>query len=99
MNILKHTSHSAAVVFAAVAFTACVHEENSPGYEYMPDMYRSPAIEAYVDPGMDPFHFGDSLAKAQRNTMSARKPVEGTVPFSEDPSKVLFNLPDRKSVV
>jgi mono/diheme cytochrome c family protein len=93
MKILKHTYHSTAVVLAAVALTACVNEEQSPGYEYMPDMYRSPAIEAYVDAGMDPFHYGDSLAKAQRNTQSARKPVAGTVPFSEDPNKVLFNMP------
>ncbi len=37
----------------------------------MPDMYRSPAIEAYVD-----YDLSDSL--------SARHPVEGTIPFSEE---------------
>lgn len=28
---------------------SCVGDPNSPGLEYMPDMYRSPAVEAYVD--------------------------------------------------
>lgn len=28
---------------------SCVGDPNSPGLEYMPDMYRSPSIEAYVD--------------------------------------------------
>jgi mono/diheme cytochrome c family protein len=84
---------SAVAATIAVFITGCSTEENGPGYEYMPDMYRSPAIEAYVDYGMDPFHFGDSMAIAQRNTLSARKPVEGTIAFSSDPSKVIFNLP------
>ena len=94
MKILKHTYYSITLILlATVAFTACVNDENSPGYEYMPDMYRSPSIEAYVDPGMDPFHFGDSLARAQRNDQSARKPVPGTIVFSEDPNKVNFHMP------
>jgi hypothetical protein len=28
---------------------SCGGDPNSPGVEYMPDMYRSPAMEAYVD--------------------------------------------------
>jgi mono/diheme cytochrome c family protein len=84
---------SAVAATMAVFLTGCSTEENGPGYEYMPDMYRSPAIEAYVDYGMDPFHYGDSMAVAQRNTLSARKPVEGTIVFSSDPSRVNFNMP------
>ena len=39
-----------------------------PGYEYMPNMYRSPSYETYsVNP-----NFSDS--------MTARKPVKGTIP-------------------
>ncbi|MBK8339351.1 MAG: cytochrome c [Flavobacteriales bacterium] len=72
-------------------FTAC-GEPNSPGIEYMPDMYRSPSMEAYLDYGQDPFIFGDSLAVAQRERQSARLPVVGTVPFSWDPSKKEFNF-------
>lgn len=81
------------VIAATMLLSSCAEPENSPGYEYMPDMYRSPAIEAYVDYGMDPYHFGDSMAVAQRNTMSARLPVAGTIPFSEDPAKAQFNFP------
>ncbi len=49
-----------------VVVSSC--SEKSPGVEYMPDMYRGPAIEAYQPNGW----FADSLG--------ARKPVEGTIP-------------------
>lgn len=94
MNNTKHTCLTlAAIVVAVMMFTACQKDSNSAGYEYMPDMYRSPAVEAYVDYGMDPFHYGDSLVLAQRNTQSARKPVPGTIVFNPDPAKVQFNMP------
>ena len=64
-----------------VAMSGCVTDENSPGLEYMPDMYRSPAVEAYVDYGMDPYYVTEEVAVGQRNTQSARKPVAGTIPF------------------
>lgn len=80
-------------ILMVLMLAACGGEEQSPGLEYMPDMYRSPAIEAYVDYGQDPYYFGDSLARAQRSTPSARQPVEGTIAFSEDPSKAQFNFP------
>ncbi|MBP6389550.1 MAG: cytochrome c [Flavobacteriales bacterium] len=84
---------SIGTALAAMAlFTAC-GEPNSPGIEYMPDMYRSPSMEAYLDYGQDPFIFGDSLAEAQRDRQSARLPVVGTVPFSMDPGKKEFNFP------
>ena len=41
------------IAFFATAgsLVSCVADDNSPGLEYMPDMYRSPAVEAYVDYG------------------------------------------------
>ena len=48
-----------------VLSTSC--SKQSPGWEYMPDMYRGPAIEAYQPNSW----FADS--------MGARKPVEGTI--------------------
>jgi cytochrome c553 len=39
-----------------------------PGYEYMPDMYRSPSYETYSE---NPLF---------SNNSTARKPVEGTIP-------------------
>jgi mono/diheme cytochrome c family protein len=55
----------------AIAFTSCdKHDSNSPGVEFMPDMYRSPSLEsnmAYVD-----MNTGDTLE-------ANRMPVAGTV--------------------
>jgi hypothetical protein len=61
-------------------FASCTKDPNSPGYEYMPDMYRSPSVEAYVD-----YENPDML--------SAMLPPAGTIAFSEDPSKAIFNFP------
>jgi mono/diheme cytochrome c family protein len=72
---------------------SCTGDPNSPGVEYMPDMYRSPAIEAYVDYGQDPYHYTEELAKEQRQRQSARKPADGTIPFAKDASKAGFNMP------
>ena len=76
-----------------LAVSSCSNKKDSPGIEYMPDMYRSPAIEAYVDYGQDPYYFGDSLAEVQRATPSARLPVAGTIPFSEKEEDAAFNFP------
>lgn len=86
-------------LFAAIglgtiaALTGCKSDPNSPGIEYMPDMYRSPAVEAYVDYGQDPYYFPDSLVKAERNTQSARYAPEGTIPFAATEEKAMFNFP------
>jgi mono/diheme cytochrome c family protein len=66
-------------LLAMVLFASCTKNPNTPGVEYMPDMYRSPAIEAYVDYGMDPYLVGEEKAAQQRSTQSARKPVAGTI--------------------
>lgn len=65
---------------AIVALSSCVRDANSPGYEYTPDMYRSPAVEAYVDYG----EVRDTLDMDKMNTISARKPVPGTVPTTDN---------------
>ena len=78
---------------AVVLMSSCHHDPNSPGIEYFPDMYRSPAVEAYVDYGQDPYYFGDSLAEAERNTVSWRLPPAGTIPFAADQSKATYNFP------
>jgi mono/diheme cytochrome c family protein len=76
-----------------VVMASCNGDPNSPGVEYMPDMYRSPAVEAYVDYGQDPYHFSEELAREQRERPSARKPADGTIPFSKDATKATFNMP------
>lgn len=54
-------------VGSVMAVTSCKQDPLSPGTEFMPDMYRGPALETY---GENDF-FKDSL--------SSRKPVEGTI--------------------
>ena len=63
------------VVAAIISFSSC-REKNGLAPEYMPDMYRSPSIETYVDYGeLRGKQGNDSL----RNTLTARKPVAGTI--------------------
>lgn len=59
-----------------VTMISCKSESNSPGFEYMPDMYRSPSVEAYVDYGQ----IRDRYHSKINNTISAREPVKGSVP-------------------
>lgn len=59
------------IVFAAmitIAMVSCGDDSTFRGVEYMPDMYRGPALESQSGFALDP----DSAAQ--------RKPVEGTVP-------------------
>ena len=55
-------------------------DPNSPGVEYMPDMYRSPSIEVYVD-------------YENPNVISVYEPVNGTIVFTEDEENEMFNYP------
>lgn len=94
MSTRIHQRHVLGTAIAGVLLMAsCGGDPQSPGVEYMPDMYRSPAIEAYVDYGQDPYTRSNELAVEQRERPSARKPVAGTVPFSNDPAKARYNMP------
>lgn len=81
---MKNTKQYLRAAFAALLFAAvlssCIRDEQSPGYEYMPDMYRSPAIEAYVDYG----EIRDTIRYEKMHQISARKPVEGTIAYSDN---------------
>jgi|TARA_B110000444_G_scaffold259897_1_gene305119 mono/diheme cytochrome c family protein len=79
--IHKITLYTTIAITAIALMTSCTTDPNSPGIEYMPDMYRSPAVEAYVDYGEDPFYVTEEVAAKQRNTMSVRKPVKGSIAF------------------
>ena len=55
--------------FFILALASCGKKDpNSPGYEFMPDMYRSPSVEVYGENSM----YADSLG--------SRQPVVGTIP-------------------
>lgn len=100
----KHSTLLTSAALAVFALASCGGDPDSPGLEYFPDMYRSPAVEAYVDYGQDPYvaempdgtydsDYADSLVLKQRMTQQARKPVQGTIAFSSDASKAAFNFP------
>ncbi len=69
---------------------SCTSNPDSPGLEYMPDMYRSPSIEAYVD-------YGEVRGKEYMNmkmTLSAMTPPAGSIPyFGTDSATVSLMLP------
>lgn len=60
-------------ILTALMFDSCKSDPNSPGIEYMPDMYRSPSFETY---GENSF-YGDTI-------MSARMPAMNTIPRGSD---------------
>ena len=79
-----------AVVAAVFSFTSC-KEKNGLAPEYMPDMYRSPSMETYVDYGeLRGKQGNDSI----RNTMTARQPVEGSIPRGFQPYAYQNNFED-----
>jgi len=56
-------------IILVAGFTSCGKKDaNSPGFEFMPDMYRSPSLEYYGRYAVD----GDTL-------YTAMKPVKGTI--------------------
>jgi mono/diheme cytochrome c family protein len=66
---IKFVFASALFGLVLTSFTSCGKKDvNSPGVEFMPDMYRSPSLEYYGIHTVD----GDTIN-------SAKKPVEGTV--------------------
>ena len=71
----------AVILIGGITLSSCSKHPDSPGYEYMPDMYRSQAIEAYVDYGMVTDEERDTTAERLKNTQSARIPAEGSIPY------------------
>ncbi|HXU28708.1 MAG TPA: cytochrome c [Bacteroidia bacterium] len=65
---LKTLTVGAIAGVMALGLTSCSNAPNSPGYEYMPDMYRSPVLKYYNTYTLN----GDTL-------QSAMKPVAGTI--------------------
>jgi mono/diheme cytochrome c family protein len=78
------TQYPLLAISLMLMFASCTSDPNSPGIEYMPDMYRSPAVEAYVDYGEDPYYVTEEFASTQRNTMSARLPAAGSIAYKGD---------------
>lgn len=78
---------------AVVLLSSCTSDPDSPGLEYMPDMYRSPAIEAYVDYG----EVRARIDESKKVKLSAFSPPQFTMPYyGSDSSLVDMMLPYRR---
>jgi mono/diheme cytochrome c family protein len=91
MNMkFKALTGLAIVSVSALILGSCTANADSPGLEYMPDMYRSPAIEPYVDYGEIRGRINEDVKMKQ----SALTPPSGTVPyFGKDSETVSLMLP------
>lgn len=92
---MKKTNRIAATAVVAVALASCTTDPNAPGVEYMPDMYRSPAVEAYTDYGtattLDLTQ--ERKDKAGFRPVLAMKPVPGTIAYSGSQENAWMNMP------
>ena len=69
MRILSRNNVTKALALSMCAYLiSCSPDPSSPGVEYMPDMYRTPALEPYSGNNNYP------------DSMEARLPVEGSIP-------------------
>lgn len=57
--------------------SSCTSNADSPGLEYMPDMYRSPALEAYVDYG----EVRGRIDESKKTQLKALTPPSNTFPY------------------
>ena len=87
VNILLFR-YSIAVLFISVA-VSCIKHQDSPGFEYVDDMFRSQAIEAYIDYGL----VGDKTNDSLKNSLSARKPAKGTIAYNPNKKVSQTNMP------
>lgn len=75
---------------SSVMLGSCTSDSDSAGLEYMPDMYRSAAIEPYVD-------YGEIRGRENKEVklkQSALTPPNGTIPyFGTDKEVVSVMLP------
>lgn len=83
------------ILATTMLFVACTSDPNAPGVEYMPDMYRSPAPEAYVDYGSNKHVDWTQEQKdaAGVKPVLVRKPVPGTIPYMGSAEKAMFVMP------
>jgi mono/diheme cytochrome c family protein len=79
------------IAITVLIFGACTSDPDSSGYEYMPDMYRSPSIETYVDYG----EIRGRENKELKSKLSALTPPRNTIPFcGTDSTEVRLMLPN-----
>lgn len=80
----------ASLAVTAIVLSACNSVPDSSGLEYTPDMYRSAAIEPYVDYGQIKERINPELA----GKLSAMTPPFGAIPYyGTDSAEVALRLP------
>ncbi|MFM7731220.1 MAG: c-type cytochrome [Flavobacteriales bacterium] len=82
-------------VAGMIGFQSCTVDPNAAGVEYMPDMYRSPALEAYVDYGNNRAMDWTQSQKDEAGmtpVLSKHAPA-GTIPFVKDTAMRKFVMP------
>jgi mono/diheme cytochrome c family protein len=79
-NMKKYISFGL-FVGVAIVVASCSKDPQSPGYEYMPDMYRSVGPESY------------SANVNFKDGANAQAPVDGSIPYQTDRSKIYNVLP------
>jgi mono/diheme cytochrome c family protein len=86
----KAIASLAVVALSTLILGSCTADADSSGLEYMPDMYRSPAIEPYVD-------YGEIRGKENKEVkmkLSAMTPPAGSIPYyGTDSATVSLMLP------
>lgn len=76
------------------AMTSCISDKDSPGLEFMPDMYRTPAIQPYVDYGW----VKEREVTEYTVQQSAKHPPLYTVPYRGDIEDLEIYLPYSRKV-
>ena len=67
-KVMKIAYLTLAIIATSVALQSCGADGNHPGYEYMPNMYRSPSYDTYTE---NPIF---------ENGITSQVPVKGTIP-------------------
>jgi len=89
-NLLVRITGIGLLFIIFLTIVGCMENEDSSGLEYMPDMYRSPAIEPYVDYAEIRNKQNPDIAKK----LSAKIPPIGTIPYyGTDEKLVQLMLP------
>lgn len=88
--IRKSTINNTVLLLISIVFVmSCTKDPNSPGLEYTPDMYRSPAIETYVDYGV----VEGVERKNLTEKISSLHPPSGTIPYQENEEDASIMMP------
>lgn len=89
-KIFKAIASLSGIAVIGLMMGSCTSDQDSAGLEYMPDMYRSPAIEPYVDYG----EVRSSIDNGKKLKMSALTPPMRTIPYyGTNEDNVLMMLP------